>query len=39
MDKTEMCLRLIEAALRANPSQTLEAAALDAKKAVEAVLK
>ena len=39
MDKTEMCIRLIEALLRNDPLKTAEEAAKDAKKAVEEILK
>jgi hypothetical protein len=39
MDKTEIFLRLIEMAMRVNPSQTLEIAALDAKKALDVLVK
>lgn len=39
MEKTEMCIRLVEQLLRNNPMKTAEEAAKDAKKAVEELLK
>lgn len=37
MDKAEMCIRLIEALLRNDPTKTAEEAAQDAKKAIEVI--